>query len=230
MPRNETAARVRDTLAWLERRGTKKNRDGMARYAITSAKSFGVSMATMGPMARRLRPDHSLALALWDTGWFEARMLATMVDDPARVTSRQMESWCRDFDNWAICETACFKLFDRVPLAWKKVGPWSRRRAEFEKRAAFALMASLALHDKKAADEQFLALLPIVERASGDGRNFVKKGVNWALRAIGHRNARLHGAATDVAARLAASPDPTSRWIGKDALRDLARYKARFRF
>jgi 3-methyladenine DNA glycosylase AlkD len=225
--RRDLAADVRTTLAWLERRGTKRNRDGMARFAIVTPNAFGVSMATMEPLARRLRPDHDLAVALWKTGWHDARMLATMIDDPALVTSDQMERWCRDFDTWAVCDTACFKLFDRTALAWKKIRPWSRRRAEYEKRAAFALMASLALHDKKAPDEKFLVLLPIIQGAAGDERNFVKKGVSWALRAIGHRNVRLHGAASAVARRLAASPDSAARWVGKDASRDLARYARR---
>ena len=130
---------VRDVLTFLERRGTKKNRDGMARYAITAPKAFGVSVATLQQLAKRLGRDHELALALWDTGWYEARMLAAFVDEPARVTSAQMDRWAKDFDNWAICDTHCFHLFDRTPHAWKKVRQWSRRREEFVKRAAFAL-------------------------------------------------------------------------------------------
>jgi 3-methyladenine DNA glycosylase AlkD len=229
MPAATVRDQVASTLAWLKRRGSTRNRDGMARFGIVTAKAFGVSMATMEPLAKRLRPDHQLALALWETGWHDARMLASMIDDPAAVTSGQMERWCRDFDTWAVCDTACFKLFDRSPLAWKKVGPWSRRRREYEKRAAFALIASLALHDGAAPDAAFLRALPLIEKASADERNFVRKGVNWALRAIGHRNARLHRAAVSVARRLAASPDRTPRWIGKDALRDLERYAARKR-
>ncbi len=227
--RRNLEADVRAALAWLERRGSRRNRDGMARYGIVAPKAFGVSMAKMETLATRLHPDHDLALALWRTGWHEARMLATLVDDPALVTRRQMDEWCRDFNNWAVCDTACFKLFDRSPFAWTRIAPWARRRAEFEKRAAFALIASLALHDKRAPDTKFLALLPLIVQASGDERNFVKKGVNWALRAIGHRNPRLHQAAARTAARLAASKDSTPRWIGKDALRDLARHAARRR-
>jgi 3-methyladenine DNA glycosylase AlkD len=219
--------RVRTTIAWLKRRGSKRNRDGMARYGIVTPKAFGVSMATMEPLARRLRPDHTLAQALWETGWHDARMLATLIDDPSQVTRNQMERWCRDFDTWAICDTACFRLFDRSPLAWTQVRRWARRRGEYEKRAGFALLASLALHDKAAPDDTFLRLLPLLERAATDDRNFVKKGVNWALRAIGHRNARLHRASMTVAARLAASGAATPRWAGKDALRDLERYAAR---
>jgi 3-methyladenine DNA glycosylase AlkD len=221
--RRRLDADVRATLAWLKRRGSARNRDGMSRYGIVAPKAFGVSMARMEALAKRLRPDHDLALALWRTQWHEARMLATLIDDPARVTSAQMEEWCRGFNNWAVCDTACFKLFDRSPLAWKKVAPWARRRAEFEKRAGFALIASLALHDKTSPDAPFLAWLPIIERASADERNFVKKGVSWALRGIGHRSSRLHRAATTLAKRLASSPQSTPRWIGKDALRDLGR-------
>ena len=150
-------------------------------------------------------------------------MLASIVDEPASVTSVQMDRWCRDFDNWAICDTACFHLFDRTPHAWRKVAQWSRRRDEFVKRAAFALLWALALHDKQSGDEAFLKCLPAVERAASDERNFVKKSVNMALRAIGRRNPALNAAAVMVARRLTASPQAAARWVGKDALRELTR-------
>jgi len=145
------------------------------------------------------------------------------VDEPARVTAAQMDRWARDFDNWGITDTLCFALFDRTPHAWKKVEPWSRRREEFVKRAAFALIASLALHDKKAGDEQFLRTLPLIERGASDDRNFVKKGVSWALRVLGRRNQTLNEAAVEVARRLAESPDAAARWVGKDGIKDLTK-------
>jgi 3-methyladenine DNA glycosylase AlkD len=148
-------------------------------------------------------------------------MLATLVDEPARVTPAQMDRWCRDFNNWAICDTACFCLFDRTPHAWQKVEQWSRRRDEFIKRAAFALLWSLTVHDKTANTDAFTRGLLMVERAATDERNFVKKAVNMALRAIGKRNRALNAAAVTVARRLSTSPDATARWVGKDALREL---------
>src|SRR6188768_1470784 len=148
-------------------------------------------------------------------------MLTSFVDEPARVTPAQMDRWCRDFDNWAICDHLCFHLFDRTPHAWTKIEQWSDASAEFTKRAAFALLASVALHDKACADKPFLDSLPLIERAATDERNFVKKGVNWALRGVGRRNARLHLAAVAVARRLASSTDAAARWVGKDALREL---------
>jgi 3-methyladenine DNA glycosylase AlkD len=212
---------VRSTLAWLERRGTARNRDGMARYGIRSVKAFGVSMAVMRPLVARLGRDHDLAVALWDTRWLEARILAGFVAEPARVTPALMDRWCRDFDNWAVCDSTCIHLFSRTPHAWRKVASWCRRRDEFVKRAGFALLAALAVHDKKAPDEPFVRGLALVEAASGDDRNFVKKAVNWALRQIGKRNPSLNTRAVAVARRLAASPDSAPRWIGKDALREL---------
>ncbi len=146
---------VQAVLAELKRRGTKRTRDGMARYGLPSDKAFGVAVSTMHQMAKRLGRNHELAAALWETGWYEARMLAAFVDQPARVTSAQMDRWCRDFDNWGICDTVCFHLFDRTPHAWRKVEQWAGRRDEFVKRAAFALLASLTAHDKRADDEQF---------------------------------------------------------------------------
>ncbi|MGK2961115.1 MAG: DNA alkylation repair protein [Gemmatimonadaceae bacterium] len=218
-----TAELVEEALHWLEARGTRKNRDGMARYGIVASKVFGVSMATMQTLAKKLGRDHELAVALWDTGWYEARILTAFVAEPEHLTSSQMDRWAKDFDNWAVCDTLCFKLLDRSPHAWIKVEKWSRRRDEFVKRAAFALAASLALHDKKAPDEPFLAALGIIEREAGDDRNFVKKGVSWALRSIGHRNRTLHDAAIDLATRLSRSSVPSERRVGKDAIRDLSR-------
>jgi 3-methyladenine DNA glycosylase AlkD len=180
-----------------------------------------VSMATMRPLVKRLGRDHDLALALWETGWLEARILAGFIDEPARVTPAQMDRWCRDFDNWAVCDSTCLHLFSRTPHAWRKVATWSRRRHEFQRRAAFALLASLTVHDRAAPDAAFERALVLVEAAASDERNFVKKAVNWALRQVGKRNQRLNTAAVAVARRLATSSQSGPRWVGKDALREL---------
>jgi len=215
-------ARVRGILAALKRKGTKRNRDGMARYGIVAKKVFGVSVGELRAMAKPYRNDTALAHALWKTGWYEARMLAAFVADPKTVTSADMDRWARDFENWAITDTMCFHLFDRSPHAWAKVATWSRAKGEFVKRAAFALLASMALHHKKAPDAPFVKALALVQRAAKDERNFVKKGVSWALRGIGHRKG-AKAAALKLSRALAASAHPTERWIGKDALRDLTR-------
>ena len=217
-------ARVAEALAWLEQHASQKIRDEMGpRYGVYTEKAFGVSVADIKALGKQLGRDHDLAEALWQTGVYEARMTAAFVDEPARVTPEQMDRWCRDFDNWGICDTLCFHLFDRTPHAWDKVAAWSADEGEFVRRAAFALLASLALHDKRAPDEPFLRCLPLVEAGAADDRNFVKKGVSWALRAIGKRNPALRAEAAAVAERLAASPDRAPRWVGKDALREFAR-------
>jgi len=213
--------RLQQALAWMKRRGTKRNREGMERFAIHADKAFGVSVGALRDYAKRLGRDHELAAALWATGWYEARMLASFVDEPTRVTPAQMDRWCREFDSWAICDTVCFHLFDRTPHAFSKVEQWAVRRDEFVKRGAFALLWGLTVHDKQAGDELFVQCLPLIERAAEDDRNFVKKAVNMALRAVGKRTPGLNAAAVLVAQRLAASPDAAPRWIGVDALREL---------
>jgi 3-methyladenine DNA glycosylase AlkD len=212
---------VQSALTWLKRHSTKRARDGMARYAIPSDNALGVSVADIRVLGKRLGRNHELAAALWNTGVYEARMLTSFVAEPARVTSAQMDRWCRDFDNWAIVDTLCFHLFDRTPHAWQKVAQWSDRRDEFGKRAAFALLWALTVHDKQAGDALFAKGLVLIERAASDERNFVKKAVNMALRAVGKRNAALNAAAVTVARRLADSPPGAARWVGKDALREL---------
>ena len=213
---------VREVLDWLERRGTRANREGMARYAIGADKAVGVSVGDLRELGKKIGRNHELALKLWPTDVYEARMLTPFIADPARVTPALMDRWVKDFDSWAITDALCFHLFDKTPHAWSKIAQWSRRKPEFEKRAAFALLASVALHDKQAPDAPFLAGLKLIEREAADGRNFVKKGVNWALRGIGKRNQKLRVAAMKVAKRLAASESSAARWVGKDAVRELS--------
>ena len=212
---------VESALKWLKSRSTKATRDGMARYAIPAEHAYGVAMKDIKSFGKTLGRNQALASALWDTGVYEARMLASFVGDPAQLTSAQMDRWCKSFDNWAFCDAMCFNLFDRTPHAWSKVRQWSGRRGEFEKRTAFALLWSLTVHDKDAGDAPFLGGRDLIERAAGDERNFVKKAVNMALRAVGKRNRALNAAAVEVARRLTDSPDPTAQWIGRDALREL---------
>jgi len=218
-----TSRQVREALAYLKRRGSRKNVEGMARYGIRTKKVFGVSMAAMRELAKKFGRSHELAEALWRTEWYEARILASFVDEPEKVTPAQMDRWCRGFDNWAVCDTVCFHLFDKTPHAFEKIAKWSQSDEEFVKRAAFALLASLALHDKKSGDEPFALCLRLVEAAATDDRNFVKKGVSWGLRGVGRRSPALHEAAVALASRLSSSTSATARWIGKDVLRDITR-------
>jgi len=222
-------AEVERIVAALRRKGTQASRDGLARFAIPSARAFGVSMKDVQALAKQVGRDHALALALWETGWHEVRALCAYVDDPALVTPAQMDRWCRDFDNWAVCDTLCFALFDRTPHAFRMIDRWATRKPEFERRAAFALLASLALHDRESPDAPFLARLALIEAASTDERNFVRKGVIWALRLIGVRSVPLNGATTALAKRLAGSDDKTARATGKEVLRELAKPAARKR-
>lgn len=213
--------RVAEALALLQKKSAKKVRDGMSRFGIPSDRAIGVPVGEMRKLAKQLGRDHDLAEALWHEEFYEARMLATMVADPALVTPKLMDAWCRDFDNWALCDMACYSLWHLTPHAFAKVKVWSKRKGEFQKRAAFALLASLAQHDKEAPDEPFLACLPLIEECADDDRNFVKKGVNWALRGIGERSQALHLAAMTLARQLAGCDGKAQRWVGRDAERQL---------
>jgi len=216
--------RVQAVLRALESHASAKVRDEMApRYGLVVDRAMGVPMARMQLVAKPLRPDHELAEALWDTGWYEARMVACMVDDPAQVTPEQMDRWRADFDNWGIVDTVCFKLFDQVPHVHAKIAEWTALNDEFGRRAGFALLACTALH-ANGEEADFLRGLALIEACATDERNFVRKGVNWALRAIGgKKNPRLRSEARALAGRLAASSDRTARWNGKDALRAFAK-------
>jgi 3-methyladenine DNA glycosylase AlkD len=193
----------------------------MARFGIETQRAYGVSLPTLRRMARDIGTHHALALDLWTSGIHEARILASMIDDPRQVSERQMEQWVAGFDSWDVCDQCCSNLFDKTPFASRKAVEWSRREAEFIKRAGFVLMAALAVHDKRARDEAFLRFLPLIQREARDPRNFVRKAVNWALRQIGKRNLQLNRASIRMARAIQKIPSGSARWIAADALREL---------
>ncbi len=193
----------------------------MARFAVPIDKALGIPTPALRKLAREIGKDHQLAEDLWKSGIHEARTLAALIDDPKLVTQEQAERWLRDFDSWDICDCCCGILFDKTHFAYRKAVEWSRRKKEFAKRAGFALMAALAVHDKEAAEAKFLRFLPIIKRESTDQRNFVKKAVNWALGQIGKRSRRLNKAAVKAARAIRKTGSRSARWIAADALREL---------
>jgi 3-methyladenine DNA glycosylase AlkD len=215
------ANRLKAALALLHQNARPSELEGMARFGITGENRLGLSVPVMRRIARTLGHDHALALALWDTGIPDARMVAAMVAEPEKLTSRQMDKWAKGFASWDVCDQVCASAFRASPLAWRKVQAWATRRDEFVRRAAFALLASLVVHDKLARDDRFVAALPLIEAAACDERNFVKKAVNWALRCIGKRNPALNAAAIAAARRIRQQESRPARWIAADALREL---------
>jgi len=212
---------IDEALAQLKSLADPKAVEGMSRYGISSEGTLGVSIPNIRKIAKDAGVDHDLAAKLWLTGIHEARLLAAFVDDPALVTVEQMDSWAADFDSWDVCDQCCCDLFYRSELAWQQAIEWSSREEEFVKRAAFALMAGLAWHDKTAPDGRLKKFLPIIKRESGDERNYVKKAVNWALRNIGKRNLNLNQAAIKTAREIEKKDTKPARWIARDALREL---------
>jgi 3-methyladenine DNA glycosylase AlkD len=201
--------------------------EGMARYGIVGKGRLGISIPALRNMAREIGKDHGLALKLWRSGIPDARILAALVDEPSRVTERQMERWVKDFDSWDVCDQVCSNLFDRTAFAASRAFEWGGREEEFVKRAGFVLMAAMAVHDKGAGDRIFKRFLPIIKRESTDERNFVKKAVNWALRQIGKRNLALNREAVRLAGEIRKIDSRAARWIASDAIRELTSPRVR---
>lgn len=212
---------IDDVLTYLKSQANAENVAGMARFGISANNTLGISIPVLRALARKIGRDHDLAGQLWASGIHEARILAGMVDDPGLVTQEQAERWVADFDSWDVCDQCCMNLLEKLPGAYSRAIEWTERDEEFVKRAGFALMACLAWHDKQAGDAQFIRFLPAIRRESSDGRNFVKKAVNWALRNIGKRNRNLNRKAIEIAEEIAKIDSKVARWIAADALREL---------
>jgi len=195
--------------------------EGMARFGIRPAQALGISMPTLRKMAKEIRRNQALALALWDSGIHEARILASMIAEPQLVSAELMEKWANDFDSWDVCDQVCGNLFDKTPYAYQKATQWCQQEREFVRRAGFVMMAELAVHDKKAQDQSFMQFFPLIKQHAGDERNFVKKAVNWALRQIGKRNSHLRTLALECAYEIQDMDSKTAHWVAKDALKEL---------
>jgi 3-methyladenine DNA glycosylase AlkD len=222
-----TYRQVIDTLRSL---ANPANVAGMARYGISPTGTLGVSMPVLRKMAKEIGRRHDLADELWRSAIHEARILAALIDDPGKVTDKQMERWVLDIDSWDICDQLCSNLFSRTALAREKAATWSGRPETFVKRAGFVLMACLAVHDKEADDSVFDEFLPLIIREAGDDRNFVKKAVNWALRQIGKRNPVLNRLSVETAGEIQKMSAKSARWIAADAIPELTDEKAWYRW
>jgi 3-methyladenine DNA glycosylase AlkD len=210
-----------ETLKRLKGMADPRNVAGMARYGISTEGTLGIPMPALRAMAKRIGKDHELALELWESGLHEGRILAALVAEPARTDRALMERWVRQFDSWDICDQVCANLFSWADAAYEVVPGWTADEAEFVRRAGFVMMAALAVHDKKAMDEAFLAFFPLIEERAGDDRNFVRKAINWAVRQMGKRNLELRRECILLSERLKAQGSPSARWIATDALREL---------
>lgn len=212
---------VEEILKRLKSKSRPDRLEGMARYGINVKRRLGVSIPELRKMAKTLGKDHKLALGLWKTGIADAKILAAMIDDPEMLDEKQMEEWVKDVDSWDVGDQVCMNLFEKSPLAWRKVDDWSKREEEFVKRTAFGLLACLAWHDKKAEDARFVGLFKVFPRGALDERKSVKKAVSWALRNIGKRNLKLNKAAIDEARKIKLLKSKSARWIASDVIREL---------
>ena len=216
-------------LDQLKEKGSAKNVEGMSKFGMATDERLGVPVPEMRKIAKSIGKDHKLALKLWKTGVQEARIVAALIDVPEEVTEDQMEAWVVDFNSWDVCDQVCLNLFDKSKYAEQKIYEWSEREEEFVKRAAYALIAGLAWHDKEAADDQFIAYLPVIKSGASDERNFVKKAVSWALRHIGKRNSTLNKAAIKSAKEIQQIDSKAARWITSDVIRELESEKIQAR-
>lgn len=215
------ATSCRDIVKKLKSLSNPKAVEGMARFGINPKNTFGIAIPVLRKMAKEIGKDHTLAQQLWSSGVHEARLLASMIDDPTQVTERQMERWFNAFDSWDVCDGCCQNLFEKTPFSYEKCLEWSSRKEEFVKRAGFVMMARLAFTDKKAKDKPFEQFLSIIQREALDDRNFVKKAVNWALRQIGKRNRNLNYKAIETARLIQKLDAKSARWIALDAICEL---------
>jgi 3-methyladenine DNA glycosylase AlkD len=220
---------LNEVLEHLKSLANAENVAGMARFGINPDHTLGIDIYTLRRIAKGIGADHDLALELWDSGFHEARILAGYIADPRAMSAAQIEHWVADFDSWDVCDQVV-ELFSKTPFAYPKVADWAQRPEEFVKRAAFALIAELAAHDKQAPDEKLAQLFPIIVGAADDDRNFVKKAVNWALRNLGKRNRALNQQAIAVARQIQVRGARPARWIAADALRELTSVKVQARF
>lgn len=212
---------LKEVVTQIKKHANPENVERMARFGITAKKAYGVSTPVLRKIAKDIGKNHELAQELWKTEIYEARKIACMIEDPRKVTEKQMDKWVNDFDSWGICDTCCGDLFDKTDIVYKKVNQWVKSKKEFVRRAGFATIAWFAVHDKKTSDGDLEKFFTLIKKYSTDERNFVKKAVNWALRQIGKRNLKLNREAVKVAKEIKEMDSKSAKWIANDAIREL---------
>ena len=191
------------------------------RFGITANNSLGIYQKDLKELAGKIGCNNKLALKLFDSGIYEARILCSKIYHPESITEELMEKWVATFENWEICDSFCMGFFAKSKFALTKAIEWSKDEHEFVKRSGFVIMASYGFANKNADNEVFEKFLPIVEREAIDERLYVKKAVNWALRNIGKRNIDLNNSAISVANRIANIESKSAKWIANNALKEL---------
>tara|TARA_R100001369_G_scaffold87189_1_gene122375 strand:+ start:858 stop:1583 length:726 start_codon:yes stop_codon:yes gene_type:complete len=191
------------------------------KFGIISNNALGIYHKDLKVIAKALGQDNELALELFDSGIYEARLLCSKLLKPKDVTEDLMEKWVKTFENWEVCDSFCMGLFSKSNFALAKIIEWSERQPEFEKRAAFATLASYCMADKTSENEHFEQFFTIIKREANDDRLYVKKAVNWALRNIGKRNVDINRKAIDVANEILEFERKSAKWVAKNALTEL---------
>jgi 3-methyladenine DNA glycosylase AlkD len=214
-------ATLKKILSKFESLRNEKNIAGMARFGIRSDHAFGIKHPVLKQIAKEIGKDHELALELWDSGYHEARLIAPLIDDPKLVSEAQADSWVKDLNSWDLCDDLAGNLLIKTPFAHKKAIQWAKGKEEFVRRAGFAMMAWIAVKDKKAVKETFAPFYPLMVLYSNDERNYVKKAISWALRSVGKRNLALNKEAVKVAKQMAKVDSKSSRWIAQDVIKEL---------
>jgi 3-methyladenine DNA glycosylase AlkD len=221
---------VNDIVKKLKSKANPDNLEGMARYGISTGNRLGNPIPEMRKLAKEIGKNHKLAGELWAEGFAETKILASMIGEANKLTEEQVEKWVADFDSWDVCDQVCMNLFEKMPFVQKKIKEWSKRKEEFVKRAAFSLIACIAVHDKKITDDELTKFFPVIKNAAMDERNYVSKAVSWALRNIGKRNKNLNKEAIKFAKELESTDSKSARWIAKDTLKDIQREKVKKKF
>lgn len=190
----------------------------MKRFGIIYVKSYGVRLPQIRKIAKQCGKNHELALKLWNHGYHETYLLATLVEEPEKVTSKQLHDWVHTFYSWDLVDQACINLLRFIPEAIDNIFVWCNADEEFVKRTAFSLIAVLAVHEK---DSDFDKYFEIIKEGSRDNRNFVKKSVNWAIRQIGKINQENNRKALELSYEILELEDKSSKWVARGAIKEL---------
>jgi 3-methyladenine DNA glycosylase AlkD len=212
---------LKEILHELKKMGDPKVKKIKERFVIVPPNSYGIFLKDLNILARRIGKNDELAIKLFDTGVYEARLLTSMLFNPQNLTERLMEKWVKAFDNWEICDTFCMNVFGKSRFAVKKAFAWAEKKPEYQKRAGFVCMVQYAFTNQEAPNNVFEKFFPVIIKHASDERTYVMKGINWALRQIGKRNKNLYKEALEVADEILKLDSKPARWIAKDAIRQL---------
>lgn len=210
-----------EIVEYLKAEASEKYKTNIVKMGIPAENCIGVSTAILRKLSKGLEKSNKLAFELWNTHYHEARLLSVFLFNSKTLTFSDIDNLMAEVISWDLCDHLCKNLIIKLENYEEYIFNWITANHIYKRRAAFTLIASAAIHDKKIAQDTLNLFLKLISENSNSEHEHIKKAVSWALREIGKIDFDFNEKALVVAHELLKTGNKTQIWIAKDTIKEL---------